>query len=72
MLYHKQFLIFRPYAGGLSGELWSWLHGLLQTDSCHSSGFWVCFDPSFNESYDITDLNFVSKLRPKFRSCFII
>jgi len=72
MTYCKQFSIVWTCAGGLSRELCSWLHGLMQTDSCLSSGFWMCFDRSFHKLYDITDLNFVDKFCLKFRFCFMI
>ena len=36
------------------------------------SEFRICFDRSFYESYDITDLNSVSKFRLKLRFCFMI
>jgi len=62
----------RPYAGGLSGALYHWLHGSMLSDGCHLSRFGMSFDRYFYELYDITDLNIVSKHHLKFRFCFII
>jgi hypothetical protein len=72
MMYHKQFSISQPCAGGLSKEIFSWPHGLMQPVGCHLSEFRMCFDRSVYQSYDITDLNSVSKFRLNFRFCFII
>jgi len=44
----------------------------MQPVGCHLSEFRMCFDRSFYESYDITDLNSVSKFHLKFRFFFII
>ena len=72
MTSYKQFSISWPCVGGLSRELSSWLHGLMQSDGCHLLLYWMWFDCSFYELYDITDVKFVSKFHLKCRFCFII
>jgi hypothetical protein len=44
----------------------------MQPDGCCVSKSRMYFDHSFYESYDITDLKFISKFRLKFRFYFII
>jgi hypothetical protein len=56
-MYHMQFSKSWPCASGLSGELRSWMHGLMQHNGSHSSRFRLGIDCSFDASYDITDLN---------------
>jgi len=63
MMYNEQLSKSRLGAADLSGELCRWLHGQMQCDGCHSSGFRQRTDRSFYISYDITDVNFVSKVR---------
>ena len=71
-MYQEQFLTSRPCAAGLSGELCSWMYGLMQHKGCHSCGIRLWIDRSFDESYDITDLNIVSIFRWKFIFCFLV
>jgi len=61
MTYHRQFSKSSPCATALSGELCSWMKGLMRHGGSHSSGFTLRIDHSFFDSYDITDLHFVSK-----------
>jgi len=44
----------------------------MKTDDCHLSGFRRCFERSFYELYDMSNLNFGSKFLLKLRFCFII
>ena len=44
----------------------------MQTGGCHLSGFGMCFECSFYESYDSSNLNFGSKFYLKFIFYFII
>jgi hypothetical protein len=71
MTHPKQLSNSRPSAGGLSEKICCWLDGLTKLIGCHLSQFPMCLDRTFYESYDITDLNCVSKFRLKFRCCFI-
>jgi len=58
MTYHKQFSKPRPCAAVLIGVVCRWLHGLMQHDGCHSSGFTLNTDCTSHDSYDTADLNF--------------
>jgi hypothetical protein len=70
--YLKQFSNSWPFAAGLSTELYSSLYGLMLHDSWHSSGLRPCTDRLSHDSYDISDLNFVSKFCLHFRLCFLM
>ena len=61
MTYRKQSSNARPWAAALWAELCSWMDGSMQHDGCHSSQCAFHFDCSFDDTYDITNLNFVSK-----------
>jgi hypothetical protein len=61
--YHNQFQSFQPCARGLCGELCRWIHGEMQHDSSHWNRFVISPLRSFHDTYDITQLNFLSILR---------
>jgi hypothetical protein len=72
LMYHKQPSNSRPCAANLSGELCSWMHGLMQRVGCHSSMFGLRIDRSIDESYAITDITLVCIFHHKFRFPFNI
>jgi hypothetical protein len=59
MMYHTQLSKSKPCAAGLNGELCGWMHGVIQDDSYHWSGFSLDIDCSFYDYYDMTDCNCV-------------
>jgi hypothetical protein len=61
LTYHKQFAKSQPCAPGLSREWYSWTHGSMQHDSCHTDRFVLHIDRSFYNSCDITHLSFISQ-----------
>ena len=63
MTYLKQFSKSRTCAASLSKKFCGSIHGLMQCDGCDSSGFGLRNDRIFYDSYDITNLNYVSTFR---------
>jgi hypothetical protein len=68
--YHTWYSNSGPCVPAPSGELCDWMYGLMQYDGYYS--FWIalCIDSSCYPSYEITDLNFVSKFHHYFSCCF--
>jgi len=61
MTYHKQFSTSQLCAPGLCSEVCSCMHDCMQSKGCHSFSFALCCDCCIYESYDITELYFVSE-----------
>jgi hypothetical protein len=61
MMYYKQFSNSRPWAVGLSAELYSQLHGRMQHNGWDASGSKLCTECLSYDLYDFANLNFVTK-----------